>query len=133
DIPGLICQSGQMSNTKYFAFAAGLVMTAGAAFAQPPVIDAVKADKIGAGWSFAATISHPEPGWEHYADGWEVLDMNGASLGLRVLVHPHVNEQPFTRSLSGVVIAPGTRQVQIRASDNVDGWTSDLFLLSLQN
>lgn len=108
-------------------------MTAGAAFAQPPVIDAVKADKNGASWSFAVTISHPEPGWEHYADGWEVLDMNGQSLGLRVLVHPHVNEQPFTRSLSGVIIPEGTTQVQIRASDNVDGWTSELFQLTLGN
>jgi len=33
-----------------------------------------------------------------------------------------VNEQPFTRSLGGVVLPEGMREVFIRARDNVDGW-----------
>ena len=44
---------------------------------------------------------HPDTGWDDYADGWRVLDMDGNELGMRVLHHPHVDEQPFTRSLSG--------------------------------
>jgi hypothetical protein len=43
-------------------------------------------------------------------------------LGERVLLHPHVDEQPFTRSLSGVAIPSDVEQVTVRAHDNVDGW-----------
>ena len=43
-------------------------------------------------------------------------------LGERVLLHPHVDEQPFTRSLSGVTVPSGTEQVTVRAHDSVDGW-----------
>ncbi|MEM7643100.1 MAG: hypothetical protein AAF366_11285, partial [Pseudomonadota bacterium] len=59
---------------------------------------------------------------EHYADGWEVLGPDGARLGYRELLHPHVTEQPFTRSLSGVEIPEGVERVTVRAHDNVDGW-----------
>jgi len=41
---------------------------------------------------------------------------------MRTLFHPHETEQPFTRSLGGVVIPEGTAQVQIEARCNVDGW-----------
>ena len=37
----------------------------------------------------------------------------------RVLHHPHVNEQPFTRSISNVKIPEKTKSVIIRAHDLV--------------
>jgi len=65
------------------------------------------------------TVTHTDEGWDHYADSWEVLDPEGNVLGTRTLYHPHVNEQPFTRSLSGVVIPDQVKQVTIRAHDSV--------------
>ena len=100
------------------------LLLAGPAFADPPTIDQVRAMQTGDTWRFDVTISHPDTGWDHYADGWRVLDMNGNELGLRVLYHPHVNEQPFTRSLSDVAIPAGITQVQIEARCSVDGWSS---------
>lgn len=100
-----------------------LVLLAGPALADPPAIDAVNATRQGDGWRFDVTLSHPDTGWDDYADGWRVLDMDGNELGLRVLHHPHVNEQPFTRSLSGVKLPAGTSQVQIEARDSVGGWS----------
>ena len=94
------------------------------AAADPVSIDRVVATANGDTWRFDVTLSHPDTGWDHYADGWRVLDMDGTELGMRVLHHPHVNEQPFTRSLSGVVIPTGTREVQIEARCSVDGWTT---------
>ncbi len=91
-------------------------------FADPVTIVAVEATPSGDSWRFDVTLEHPDTGWDHYADGWEVLAEDGTSLGLRVLHHPHENEQPFTRSLSGVVIPEGASRVQIRARCNVDGW-----------
>ena len=37
-------------------------------------------------------------------------------------MHPHVDEQPFTRSQRGIVIPPGVTQVRVRAHDLVDGF-----------
>ena len=73
-------------------------------------------------WSFDVTVQHEDTGWEHYADRWEVLSPDGQVLATRVLTHPHVNEQPFTRSQSGIVIPEGITQVRVRAHDLVDGY-----------
>jgi hypothetical protein len=52
-------------------------------------------------WRVEVTVQHADSGWDHYADAWEVVAPDGAVLGTRTLLHPHVDEQPFTRSLSG--------------------------------
>ena len=100
--------------------------------AAEPAIDKVTASKSSDGtWRFDVTISHPDTGWDHYADGWRVLDMDGNELGMRVLYHPHVDEQPFTRSLSGVRIPEGTKSVQIQARDKPGGWNEDSITFQL--
>ena len=71
---------------------------------------------------FSVTVRHDDQGWDHYADNWEVLDPDGNVLGVRELVHPHVEEQPFTRSLRGVEIPPEVTEVVIRAHDSVHGY-----------
>ena len=40
----------------------------------------------------------------------------------RLLTHPHENEQPFTRSQSGIILPDGVTTVLVRAHDLVDGW-----------
>lgn len=99
--------------------------------AEPPEIVAARAQPGSAGWSFSVTLAHPDSGWDHYADGWEVLAPDGARLGLRELLHPHVDEQPFTRSLSGVAIPEGVSQVTIRARCSRDGWSGTPYRLDL--
>ncbi len=99
--------------------------------AGPVEILNVDARQSGGTWTFNVTVAHADTGWENYADGWQVVDADGAELGMRVLAHPHVNEQPFTRSLSGVVIPEGTTEVYIRGRDNVDGWTEGRYAVPL--
>ena len=96
------------------------------------IIEDVRAERSGGLWRFDVTVSHPDTGWDHYADGWEVLDRDGNSLGLRVLMHPHVNEQPFTRSLTRIDIPKDITTVYVRARCNVDGWGDDLFEVALR-
>lgn len=100
--------------------------------ADPPRIEAATAAKAGANWRFDVTLSHPDSGWDHYADGWRILDMQGNELGLRVLAHPHEHEQPFTRSLGNVAVPAGTAQVQIQARCLVDGWARETFVVDLK-
>ena len=102
------------------------------ALADPPAIESVTATENHNGWRFDVALRHPDSGWDHYADGWRVLNMDGEQIGLRVLHHPHVNEQPFTRSLPGVQIPPGTSQVQIQARCLVDGWNRSTVIVALQ-
>jgi hypothetical protein len=80
-------------------------------------------------WTFHVTVQHPDIGWEDYADGWDVVTPDGTvvkpdpdSPFTRLLLHPHVDEQPFTRSQSQVAIPPDVTQVRVRAHDLVDGF-----------
>lgn len=70
-------------------------------------------------YTFAVTVQHADTGWKHYADRWQVLAPDGTVLGTRVLYHPHVEEQPFTRTLSGVQIPARISRVTIQAHDSV--------------
>jgi hypothetical protein len=101
------------------------------ALADDPQIISASARASGDTWQVSVTLSHPDTGWDHYADGWRVLDMNGTELGLRILAHPHEHEQPFTRSLGGVHIPEGTQKVQIQARCLVDGWAPELTTMTL--
>jgi len=83
---------------------------------------AATAHQSGGSWQVSATIKHADEGWKHYANSFQVLSMDGKVLGTRILHHPHVNEQPFTRSLSGVKIPNGTTKIRVRAGDLVHGY-----------
>lgn len=84
---------------------------------------AVKVGQTGAGvYRFEVTVRHADTGWDHYADKWDVVAPDGTILGTRVLYHPHVDEQPFTRGLTDVSIPPGIDSVSVRAHDSVHGY-----------
>lgn len=105
-----------------------LILTTTPARADHPVVEAAEIN----GQTVSVTLSHPDSGWDHYADGWEVLTPDGTSLGLRALAHPHVDEQPFTRSLSGVQVPDGLEVLHIRARCNQHGWSDEVFVLPLK-
>ena len=98
------------------------------ALADAPEIVGARAE----GQTIHVTLAHPDTGWDHYADGWEVLDARGNRLGIRELMHPHVNEQPFTRALHSVMAPDGTREVFIRARCSISGWAGDMVPLRLE-
>ncbi len=103
-----------------------------AAFADPPVVEEVTATQSGGSWRFSVTLSHPDTGWDHYADGWRVELADGTVLATRELLHPHVTEQPFTRSQGGVDVPDGVTQVLIRAKCSVDGWNAATTAFALE-
>ena len=95
-------------------------------FAGQAEVVKVRIEHAGDGYyTFFVTVRHDDTGWQHYADKWEVVAPDGKVLGTRVLAHPHVNEQPFTRSLGDVRIRSGIKQVTIRVHDSVHGYGSD--------
>jgi hypothetical protein len=78
-------------------------------------------------FTIAATVSSADTGWDKYADAWEVRAPDGTVLGTRELLHPHVDEQPFTRNLTGVEIPAGTETITVAARDSVEGFCGEPF------
>lgn len=89
---------------------------------EADVVDVRVTPEAGGTFRFDVTVRHTDEGWDHYADGWEILGPSAILLGKRKLWHPHVDEQPFTRSLTGVEIPVEIGQVKIRAHDSVHGY-----------
>lgn len=93
-------------------------------------VEFVKAVQAADGsWTFSVTVRHPDTGWEDYADGWDVMTPDGQVLKAapddpftRLLLHPHVKEQPFTRSQSRIVIPDGVTRVTVRAHSLTRGF-----------
>lgn len=104
----------------------------GQAVAGEAKVVGVGAEKSSDGtWRFDVAVLHTDAGLDHYADKWAVFSPDGEMLGERILLHPHDDEQPFTRSQSGIVIPQGLGEVVVRAHDNVHGWGSEGFVYRL--
>lgn len=101
------------------------LLLASPAFADDAIVTGVTWQRSGDTIRVDVTLLHPDTGWEHYADAWRVESEDGTALGTRTLAHPHVEEQPFTRSLAGVVLPEGTKRIKVRARCLKDGWGAD--------
>lgn len=112
------------------AVAAATIGASGAVIAGGVEVVDIEARRTGATagastWTFSVSLRHDDEGWDHYADAWEVRSPDGALLGRRVLAHPHVTEQPFTRSKSGIEIPNDVATVLVRGRDLVHGYQGE--------
>ena len=108
--------------SAYIIFVCLLYMSTAAYAGEADVIEVNVRHTTGNSYNFDVTVRHADEGWQHYADKWDVVAPDGSVLGTRTLYHPHVNEQPFTRGLSGVKIPDNVRAVTLRAHDSVHGY-----------
>lgn len=108
-----------------------LVFAGTATFADAPKAIAAHATQSDGVWTIAVTIDHSDSGWDHYAKGWAVLAPDGSRIGYRELTHPHVDEMPFTRSLSGLKIPDDIAFVTIRPKCSLVGWAAEGVKLEL--
>ena len=92
----------------------------------------VKVTELGdSTYQFDVTVSHNDEGWNHYVNKWDIVGLDGTVYGTRTLYHPHVDEQPFTRSLSGVKIPKGISRVTVRAHDSVHEYGGEVVTIVL--
>ncbi|MFQ3261654.1 hypothetical protein [Reinekea sp.] len=82
-------------------------------------------------YRFDVTISSEYDSAQRYADAFRILDEDGVVYGIRELAHDHANEQPFTRSLSGVNIPDPINTLIIEGRDQKYGWGGETFLIKL--
>ena len=99
-----------------------LLMSTAAYAGEADVIEVNVRRIAGDTYNFDVTVRHTDEGWKHYANKWDATAPDGTVLGTRILAHPHVNEQPFTRSLTGVKIPENIDEVTVRAHDLVHGY-----------
>ncbi len=99
-----------------------VLIMGGPGLAGPADVISASADCSASVCTFVVAVRHDDEGWSHYANAWEVLAQDGSVLATRVLRHPHVGEQPFTRELRGVQVPPALTSVRIRARDSVHGF-----------
>ncbi len=87
------------------------------------VADVVSVKVSGApgAYYFDVAVRSTETGCRKYADWWEVVSEDGKLLYRRVLLHSHVDEQPFARSGGPVAIQPNAT-VWVRAHMNPGGY-----------
>ncbi|NNE96331.1 MAG: hypothetical protein HKN24_09915 [Acidimicrobiales bacterium] len=98
----------------------------------PDVVAAEATQDAGGTWTFAVTLSSPYDTPDRYADSWRVKGPDGTVYGERFLTHDHANEQPFTRSQSGIEIPDNVDTVEIEGRDQVYGWGGTTLTLELQ-
>lgn len=95
----------------------------GATQLHPEVLDAVFDQQADGSWTIAVTLSSPYDTPERYADAWRVTSIGGTTMfGIRALSHDHADEQPFTRSESGIEIPPTEKTVLVQGRDLSNGW-----------
>lgn len=71
---------------------------------------------------FEVTVSSPYDTPDRYADAIRVRNEDGTVYGERELTHDHADEQPFTRTVTGVQLATGAGSVVVEARDSANGW-----------
>ena len=91
-------------------------------------------------WTFYVSVTSQETGWDKYANEWRVISCSTSSsrnsspsrevLGTRVLAHPHVTEQPFTRS-HRIEIPNSVEVVLVEAQDSVLGYCGNQYEYAL--
>lgn len=90
-----------------------------------PDVLAAELTPAGDAWRLSATLSSPYDTPERYADAFRAVAGNGTVLGVRELAHDHANEQPFTRSLTGLQIPDDVARITVEGRDLVHGWGGD--------
>ena len=73
-------------------------------------------------YTFAVTVNSSDTGCDRYADWWEVVTPEGELIYRRVLLHSHVDEQPFRRTGGSVAIEP-QQEVIVRVHMSTDGYS----------
>ncbi len=89
---------------------------------HPDVLAAVLTSEGDRTWSLEVTLSSQYDSPGRYADGWRVLDADGKVLGVHTLTHDHADEQPVTRTQTGLKIPDGVDVVTIEGKDTENGF-----------
>ena len=119
------------SKDKIYLMTLGLLLSTSVFASNVEIVNVVLTKNTGT-WRADVTLNHADTGWKHYADAWRLVDEKGNEISKRTLYHPHVNEQPFTRSLSSIRIPEENKIIFIEAHDLNRGWSPNKVKVDLR-
>ena len=97
------------------------------------VLDVKMEENADGTYNFHVTVRSQDKGWEKYCNWWRLKTKEGQEIARRTLMHPHVNEQPFTRALYNVKIPEGVKEVIVEAHDSREGYIGKTFTIHIRN
>jgi hypothetical protein len=134
----ILSSSGLKINNQHYRFVlrkcllSGFLITT-VAHAEPADVLNVEVNNQGeTRYTFKVTVQHADTGWDHYADAWVIFTEDGEYLASRNLQHPHIKEQPFTRSLPNLPVSEAITNVVIRAHCSRDGFVGKEITVQLR-
>lgn len=83
-------------------------------------------------WCFEVQIKHNDQGWNHYANGWQVYDLEGDIISGIIIGHPHDKKQPFIRRHCNIKIKPDVPKVVVKTRCNVHGFGGRAIVLDME-
>ena len=98
-------------------------------YAQVTYVEAIQ--NKDSSWCISTTVRHNDEGWDHYANAWAVLDEDENEIAWRTLLHPHDDEQPFTRAQCEINIPEEVTKLIIQAKCTVHGFGGQAVVVDL--
>lgn len=98
----------------------------------PDIVDVETTQNGDSTWNFSVTVSSPYDSPARYADGWRVLGEDGEVYGEHLVTHDHADEQPFTRTQTGITIPDGVTEVTIEGRDQLSGYGGETVTVTLK-
>lgn len=110
---------------------AGLCLVSSLAIAKDVKIDKVELEQNGGVWTAHVTFTHDDADFNHFVDGWRVVDAKKKILAQQSLYHPHTGVKTFKDNLAGIIIPAGTKLIYVEAHAKPHGWSKNRVRIDL--
>jgi hypothetical protein len=94
-------------------------------------ITKVELEPTGSTWTVHVTLRHDDQGFEHYANGWRLVDAKKNVIAAQELYHPHDKKKSFTDSKANIKIPSQTKLVFLEAQAKPHGWSKQRVRIDL--
>lgn len=98
------------------------IMTITAAAADEAKVISVSGKQEQGVWRFDVTIDHTDLGWQDYVNKFRIMSPDGTVLGERPIPLPLIEERPFSRSISQIIIPADVSEIIVQAHEKKGGW-----------
>jgi hypothetical protein len=112
-------------------FIAGLCLASSLAMAKDVRIDKVEMEQNGGVWTAHVTFKHDDTDFNHFVDGWRIVDAKHKVLAQQSLYHPHTGSKTFKENLAGIIVPTGTKLIYVEAHAKPHGWSKQRVRIDL--
>lgn len=85
-------------------------------------ISKVELEPTSATWTVHVTLRHDDEGYDHYVNGWRIVDAKKNVLASQEIYHPHNKKKSFTDNKSNITIPKDAKIIFLEAQAKPHGW-----------